>query len=183
FNEIKIKKLKELDIERLQEILISLNPSLHNTTDLKEKERIIKAIIIQKANQTPVSGKHIIKPLVLGVKLEREEIKKRITERLKRRLDEGMIEEVEELVKSGISYEKLIFFGLEYKFIGQHLSGELNYNDMFQKLNSAIHNFAKRQMTWFRKMEKEGINIHWLNGPDFEIAKEILSLNLSRFKI
>ena len=74
-----------------------------------------------------------------------------------------MIDEVEELISSGITYEKLNFFGLEYKFIGRYIRGDLNYNDMFQKLNSSIHKFAKRQMTWFRKMEREGIEIHWID--------------------
>ncbi len=88
-----------------------------------------------------------------------------------------MIEEVEKLLASGITFEKLNFFGLEYKFIGQFIKKEINRNDMFQKLNSAIHNFAKRQMTWFRKMEKEGVKINWVEGPDFEKAKEIIKTN------
>lgn len=85
-----------------------------------------------------------------------------------------MIEEVKSLMDSGVSYEKMVFFGLEYKFIAQYLKGELNKNDMFQKLNSAIHAFAKRQMTWFRKMEKEGVKIIWIEGPDFSKAKELI---------
>jgi tRNA dimethylallyltransferase len=100
--------------------------------------------------------------------LERNEIKRRITDRLKKRLDEGMIDEVKNLLDMGISHNKLSFFGLEYKFISQYLRGELNYNDMYQKLNSAIHSFAKRQMTWFRKMEREGININWFDGKDYD---------------
>ena len=120
-----------------------------------------------------------IKSLTIGVKLSRDEIKKRITARLKKRLDEeGMIEEVKSLMESGISYDKMIFFGLEYKFIAQYLKGELNKNDMFQKLNSAIHSFAKRQMTWFRKMEREGVVINWIDGPDFNKAKELIECNL-----
>ena len=85
-----------------------------------------------------------------------------------------MIDEVKSLMDSGVSYEKMIFFGLEYKFIAQYLKGELNRNDMFQKLNSAIHSFAKRQMTWFRKMEKESVVINWIDGPDFNKAKELI---------
>jgi tRNA dimethylallyltransferase len=90
-----------------------------------------------------------------------------------------MIEEVKGLLDKGLTYKKLYFFGLEYKFIGQYLKGDLNYNDMFQKLNSAIHNFAKRQMTWYRKTEKEGIKIRWLNGPDFQAAKKYIINNIS----
>ncbi len=102
-----------------------------------------------------------INSLTIGIKPEREEAKLRITERLKQRLANGMIEEVSELLRKGISIERLSYFGLEYKFVSQYIDGKLNYNDMFQKLNSAIHNFAKRQMTWFRKMERESIVISW----------------------
>jgi tRNA dimethylallyltransferase len=118
-----------------------------------------------------------ISSLIIGVRLDREEIKKRITARLKHRLENGMIEEVKRLIDEGISFERLDLFGLEYKFLGKYLKGELNYNDMFQKLNSAIHSFAKRQMTWFRKIEREGIKINWIDGPDFEAAKQIISQN------
>jgi tRNA dimethylallyltransferase len=115
--------------------------------------------------------------LVIGVRLERQAIKVQITERLKQRFDSGMIQEVKQLVEKGLSYGKLNFFGLEYKYIGLYLQGKLNYNEMFQKLNSAIHNFAKRQMTWFRKMEREGIKIHWTDGPDYEKACRIIQEN------
>ena len=160
--------------EELIELLRSLNPALHNTTDLTNRERIVKAIAVSKAEQDQTKTQNI-NSLVIGVYLSRDEIKKRITERLMKRLDEeGMIEEVKSLMESGISYDKMIFFGLEYKFIAQYLRGELNKNDMFQKLNSAIHSFAKRQMTWFRKMEKEGVMINWIDGPDFNKSKELI---------
>jgi len=164
------------DVE-LKEMLKKINPALHNTTDLNDRERIIKAITIAKAQNTHVDNTKI-NSFIIGVDLARNEVKKRITARLKKRLDEeGMIEEVKSLLDSGISYDKMIFFGLEYKFIAQYLKGELNKNDMFQKLNSAIHSFAKRQMTWFRKMEKEGIVINWIDGPDFNRAKELIEKN------
>lgn len=178
--EVKIseEKYSELDkhsLEELCEKLKKLNPNLHNTTDLLIKERVIKAIIITENNLNKnIEGRFDINSLVIGVKLEREKIKERITKRLKERLNNGMIEEVEKLIKSGITFEKLNFFGLEYKFIGQYLNGKLNYNDMYQKLNSAIHAFAKRQMTWFRKMEREGTNINWIEGPDVSKASEII---------
>ena len=112
--------------------------------------------------------------LVLGVKDDREQIKKNITKRLKTRLDDGMIEEVQSLVEKGITFDKLDFFGLEYKFIGRHIQGELSYNDMFQKLNSAIHKFAKRQMTWFRKMEREGVAINWMKNTEHERSIDLI---------
>ena len=171
--------LSSLSNEKLRDMLMKLNPTLHNTTDLNDKERIIKAIAVSKA-QHDKSENQKINSLVIGVNLSRDEIKKRVTTRLKKRLDdEGMIEEVKSLLDSGVSYDKMIFFGLEYKFIAQYLNGELNRNDMFQKLNSAIHAFAKRQMTWFRKMDKEGIIINWIDGPDFNKAKKLIERNFA----
>lgn len=164
--------------DELRDILKDLNPSLHNTTDLNDRERIIKAIAVSKTEQEKTKVQNI-KSLVIGVNLSRDEIKKRITLRLKKRLDEeGMIEEVKSLMDSGISYDKMIFFGLEYKFIAQYLIGELNKNDMFQKLNSAIHSFAKRQLTWYRKMEREGVVINWIEGADFNKAKQLIEQNV-----
>ena len=171
---IKATKFENYNLDELKSMLISLNPKLHNTTDLINKERIIKAIIIEQANVENTIITHEINSFNIGISLEREEIKKRITERLKKRLSEGMIEEVDNLMKDGISYERLKLFGLEYKFIAMYLKNELSYNDMFQKLNSAIHKFAKRQMTWFRKMEKEGVKIHWINGSSYEEAKILI---------
>ncbi|HOJ06722.1 MAG: tRNA (adenosine(37)-N6)-dimethylallyltransferase MiaA [Ignavibacteriota bacterium] len=163
-----------LNDEQLRDILKKLNPSLHNTTDLNDRNRILKAIAVSKALQDEIKGAEI-NSYNIGIKFSREEIKTRITSRLKKRLDnEGMIDEVKLLLNSGVSYDKMIFFGLEYKFIAQYLKGELSRNDMFQKLNSAIHSFAKRQMTWFRKMEKEGVVINWIDGSDFNKAKELI---------
>lgn len=166
------EELNKLTDEDLKSLLLKVSPKLHNTTDLSNRDRMIKAIIVKSAAEEPAVIK--IDSLVIGIKYERNEIKKRITERLKKRLKEGMIEEAKELIKSGLTYEKLEFFGLEYKYLSLYLKGELNYNDMFQKLNSAIHNFAKRQMTWYRKMEREGIEIFWLEGADVEKATEII---------
>ena len=177
-NEKKYHELEKLNLNDLKNTLNKLNPSPHNSTDLLIKDRVIKAIIIAENNLSKeIENKTKISSLVIGVTAEREEIKKRITTRLKDRLNNGMIEEVEELIKSGITFEKLNFFGLEYKFIGMYLNNELTYNDMYQKLNSAIHAFAKRQMTWFRKMEKEGIKINWIIGADILMASEIVEQN------
>ncbi len=176
FDETRYKELDEYDISDLKVKLKKINPSLHNTTDLLVKERIIRAIIIsEKENDKEVLKKSDINSLTVGIRLDREEVKKRITARLKHRLQNGMIEEVKRLIDEGISFERLNLFGLEYKFIGKYLNGELSYNDMYQKLNSAIHGFAKRQMTWFRKMEKEGIIIHWIKGPNYDEANQLIS--------
>jgi len=165
----RISELENYSEEKLRGILLSIKPKQHNITDLVSKERIIKAILIEEANQFENNqSQDYIYSLNIGIKLERIEIKKRITYRLKKRLEEGMIEEVKNLLDMGISHNKLSFFGLEYKFISQYLLGELNYNDMFQKLNSAIHSFAKRQMTWFGKMEREGVTISWFDGKDYD---------------
>lgn len=177
--ENKSENLKKFSDDELRKNLKEFNPSLHNTTDLNDRERILKAITVSKS-QKDKSETQKINSLIIGINLSRDEIKKRITARLKKRLnEEGMIEEVKSLMDSGVSYDKMIFFGLEYKFIAQYLKGELNKNDMFQKLNSAIHSFAKRQMTWFRKMEREGVVINWINGADFSKAKELIEKNFS----
>lgn len=168
--------LVNLDTEELKRILFSLTSNLHNTTDLIDKERIIKAINVARSNLSLSQNivKPEINPIVFGINIERALLKKKITERLKHRLNNGMIEEVKELLTTGVSHDKLKFFGLEYKFISLFLQNQLNYNDMFQKLNSAIYAFAKRQMTWFRKMEKEGIKINWIEGNDFDKAKNLI---------
>ncbi|MBU2494187.1 MAG: tRNA (adenosine(37)-N6)-dimethylallyltransferase MiaA [Bacteroidetes bacterium] len=182
-HEVEINKLKYAEYEKLSlnelcDKLKVLNSNMHNTTDLLIKERVIKAILIAEDNlNNKIINKPEINSFVIGVKYDREIIKDRITKRLKERLKTGMIEEVEKLLNSGITFDKLNFFGLEYKFVGLYLKGELNYNDMYQKLNSSIHAFAKRQMTWFRKMEKEGIHIQWIEGPDVLKAAELIEEN------
>ena len=174
FNQAEAEELREKDIHDLQKILKELNPILHNSTDLLDKDRIIKAIQITRSFEKDNPGWRNIHSLNIGISPPREIIKKRITERLKFRLANGMIEEVKKLIDDGISFERLDLFGLEYRFIGLYINGRINYNDMFQKLNSAIHNFAKRQSTWFRKMEREGVKINWIDSPDFNKAKEII---------
>lgn len=148
--------------------LLALNPKQHNHTDLNDRKRLLQAIHIaeSKHQQSPELVWPEFSALILGIKVSREETRRRITSRLQRRLQEGMIEEVNQLHTQGISWEKLDFFGLEYRFIAQHLKGELSYNDMFQKLNSAIHYFAKQQEKWFRRMERSGLQIHWLEQDE-----------------
>ncbi|MBT8380143.1 MAG: tRNA (adenosine(37)-N6)-dimethylallyltransferase MiaA [Ignavibacteria bacterium] len=167
-DEEKLKKLLSLDKNELLMLLFSLSSKLHNTTDLINKERIIKAILIEQSKENLSNEKSNIVSLNIGIKPERSIINQNITGRLKARLKSGMIKEVEALLQKGIKKEKLKFFGLEYRYLTQYVTGELNYNDMFQKLNSAIHNFSKRQLTWFRKMEKEGVEINWFKGTNYD---------------
>lgn len=173
FNE-RLDELNRMEHEKLVQILKQKVGSLHNQSDLKDKERTIKAIIIAEEKEGNKIKAKDISPFIIGVTDEKDKIKKRITERLKKRLKEGMIEEVEGLLRMGVTHNKLLFFGLEYKFISLFLRGELTYNDMYQKLNSAIHNFAKRQMTWYRKMEKEGIKINWIEAGDKRKAENLI---------
>ncbi|MBK9098611.1 MAG: tRNA (adenosine(37)-N6)-dimethylallyltransferase MiaA [bacterium] len=168
--------LGKKSMSELQEMLLQLKPKLHNITDFNSQKRLIKAILIEQARKQSDNKVININSLNVGIKLNREEIKNRITERLKSRLANGMIDEVKGLIQKGVSHEKLQNFGLEYKFISLHLIGKLNYNDMFQKLNSSIHTFAKKQMTWFRKMEKEGVEINWFRPEQYdEIENFVLS--------
>ena len=179
FNSSRINELEQMEIEDLRNLLLKLNSQIHYKRDLFSKERVIKTILVAEAKE---GLKYFpkINSLVLGVNMNRDEIKKRITERLKKRLDEGMVDEVKRLLESGITFERLASFGLEYKFISMHLQGKLNFDEMFKKLNTAIHQFAKRQMTWFRKMEREGVKIEWLNGADFDTACGIIDGSVSR---
>ncbi|MCB9175341.1 MAG: tRNA (adenosine(37)-N6)-dimethylallyltransferase MiaA [Flavobacteriales bacterium] len=160
-------ELEQKSIEELNNMLSDYK-TIHNTTDSIYKKRIIRAIEVAKfqtENDALIRDFPKIEHLIFGIDFDRAIIKKRITERLKHRLEhEGMIEEVKTLIANGVDPEKLKFYGLEYKLITQHLQDELSYNDMFQKLNSAIHQFAKRQMTWYRKMEKDGFTINWIDG-------------------
>lgn len=159
---------------KLQELLRELNPRLHNTSDLLEHDRLVRAIEIAYYEQghepEPLPE---ITPLIFGIRWEREELRRRITLRLQERLEQGLIEEVDRLHREGVPHERLEFYGLEYRFVSQHLRGALNRNDMFQKLNSAIHDFAKRQETWFRRMERNGTVIHWLDGAGEPLAEAL----------
>ena len=175
FNSPRFSQLEEYSIDKLTQILIQIKPELHNTTDLIEKNRIIKAIMIAEKSNENNKNEDKIDYLIFGITEEREIVKERIRNRLKQRLQNGMIQEVEKLLKNGITNEKLRFFGLEYKYLSMYLAGELNYNDMYQKLESAIIQFSKRQMTWFRKMEKEGIKIHWLKNNQGIEANELIT--------
>jgi tRNA dimethylallyltransferase len=160
-DELESKTLPEL------EAILKTYKELHNTSDVETRKRAIRAIEIEryyKENPEIEIDYPELNPLLIGIKFDREARRDRITFRLKERLNSGMIEEVEGLLKSGVSPEDLIYYGLEYKFLTQHVIGELSYDEMFKGLEIAIHQFAKRQMTWFRKMERSGSHIHWLDG-------------------
>ncbi len=165
-NEIRRKELQEMSLEELTKILSGYK-ELHNTSDIENKKRAVRAIEIeeyyQKHPEIDLSFPEI-NSLIVGVKFDRDSRRRRITQRLKDRLQNGMIEEVEKLLASGLSPESLTYYGLEYKYLTMYVTGEISYDEMFQSLNTAIHQFSKRQMTWFRKMEREGFQIHWLDG-------------------
>ncbi len=168
--------LARLSLEELRDRLRRATPRLHNTTDLLERDRLVRAIEIAECeNSREPEPLPEIRPVVLGMRLERDLLRRRITERLKARLDAGLVEEVARLHAAGIPWEQLEFYGLEYRFVALHLKGELSRNDMFQRLNSAIHDFAKRQETWFRRMERNGVVIHWLDGAG-EPCEEALAI-------
>jgi tRNA dimethylallyltransferase len=172
-------ELADLPLDLLADRLKHAVDRLHNTTDLLDRDRLLRAIEIAEYEKghapEPLPE---IRTLVFGVRWDRTALRQRITARLGERLEQGMVEEVVRLHDSGIPWETLEFYGLEYRFIARHLKGELNRNDMFQKLNSAIHDFAKRQETWFRRMEKNGIVIHWLDGTGDPLAEALEILQL-----
>jgi tRNA dimethylallyltransferase len=160
------RSLEKKSMEELKSILSSFR-KLHNTTDLDSRKRVIRAIEIEHYfNSFPdkQSGFPELNSLIVGVIYSRDVRRAMITHRLKQRLKDGMVTEVEELLKSGLSPDSLVYYGLEYKYITLYVTGKLSYDEMFKGLETAIHQFAKRQMTWFRGMERRGINIHWIDG-------------------
>lgn len=158
--------LEEKSLYELGELLSNYRP-LHNTTDTKNRRRVIRAIEIElfksQRGETDTSFP-AIESVIVGLTIDREVRRTNITARLKARLQEGMVEEVEQLLESGVTPKDLIYYGLEYKFVTQHVIGELSREEMFRKLEIAIHQFAKRQMTWFRGMERRGFTIHWIDA-------------------
>lgn len=153
-------------IEELTEIL-SAYKTLHNKTDIDTRKRAIRAIEIERYIRDSDENRTLfpeIKPLVVGVYFSREKRRERISERLKKRFEMGMEEEVRGLLNQGLTPEDLIYYGLEYKYITLYITGHLTYEEMYRSLETAIHRFAKRQMTWFRGMERKGIKIHWIDG-------------------
>ena len=177
------KSLENKNLSELETILSQFR-ILHNTTDTDTKKRAVRAIEIETYYETHPEIKvelPKLNPLIIGVDIDREKRRTRITRRLEERLKSGMIEEVENLLKEGVTPEDLIYYGLEYKFITQYLIGHLDYNEMVEQLNIAIHQFAKRQMTWFRRMERNGIQINWIDAllpMDEKVSIILEKLNL-----
>lgn len=155
--------------DELIAMLAAMRP-LHNRTDTGDRKRLIRALEIATLNkdQIPAADTFQLSSIVFGLRWERPALRQRITARLHQRLEQGMAEEVQNLIAGGIEPEKLMFYGLEYKYLTLYVTGELSFDDMFAQLNTGIHQFAKRQMTWFRRMERNGININWLEGEDGE---------------
>ena len=172
--------LEGKSLEELTALLASYK-KLHNSTDVDTPKRAIRAIEIEEYyKQQPVEHREFpqLNSLIIGVDIDRELRREKITRRLKQRLEEGMIDEVRNLLAEGIAPEDLIYYGLEYKYLTLHATGQLTFEEMFLQLETAIHQFAKRQMTWFRGMERRGFTIHWLDAtlPTEEKVEKIEQL-------
>lgn len=159
----------ELDTYELPQLTEKLKTykQLHNTTDVDTKKRAIRAIEIEEyylEHEAEIPEFPKINSLVIGVDIERELRREKISKRLRSRLDEGMVDEVKNILASGVSPDDLIYYGLEYKYLTNYVIGKMTYDDMVSELEIAIHQFAKRQMTWFRGMERRGFTIHWIDA-------------------
>lgn len=159
-------RLEGKSLEELTQLLMTYK-KLHNSTDVDTTKRAIRAIEIEEYyREQPPEYREFptLNSLIIGVDIDREWRREKITNRLKQRLSEGMVDEIKSLLAEGIDPEDLIYYGLEYKFLTLYAIGKLSYEEMFQQLETAIHQFAKRQMTWFRGMERRGFTIHWLDA-------------------
>ena len=181
-------RLEGRSLDELTEMLVTLKAqngsNMHNKTDVDSCQRAIRAIEIETYNlEHPVPRRELppVPSLIIGVDIDRDERRAKITRRLKARLEEGMIDEVRGLLAEGIPADDLIYYGLEYKFVTEYITGRLTYDEMFQRLEIAIHQFAKRQMTWFRGMERRGFTIHWIDAlqPMDVKVRQILDLRSS----
>lgn len=181
-------ELEGKSLEELTAILTSLKQqtgtTMHNTTDVDTAQRAIRAIEIEEYNlHTPMPKRQFpqIPYIIIGVNIDREHRREKITRRLKARLDEGMVEEIRGLLDSGIPAEDLMYYGLEYKYVTEYVIGKTSYEEMYRGLEIAIHQFAKRQMTWFRGMERRGFTIHWIDAlqpMEEKIGKILQIINL-----
>jgi len=171
-------ELQKMDMDAMRERLFKSNPALHNTTDTQDKSRLVRAIEIaehSKMHEFAEETEHpAIKPFIIGIRWERSVLRDRITARLKKRIDMGMIEEVKNLHNQGVNWEKLDSFGLEYRYVSRYLQGKMDFDEMFRELNTRIHQFSKRQMTWFRRMERQGIVINWVDNADYDSIKRLI---------
>lgn len=176
------EELAGQDLESLRHRLFSLRPEQHNRTDLDDRERLLRAIEVAEADRTAgdVQPPPDIRPLIFGIRWPREQLRERIRIRLRQRLEQGMIAEVETLLAQGVSHSVLDYYGLEYRFVSSYLQGALSRNDMEQKLYSAICQFAKRQETWFRRMERQGTQIVWLPGEGDPVSAALEAIKSVR---
>lgn len=168
------QSLQGKSLAELEQILASYKV-LHNKTDVDSAQRAIRAIEIEEYYRTEAPGRNEYEPinsLIIGVDIDRDTRRAKISQRLRARLAEGMVDEVRQLIDQGVKPDDLIYYGLEYKFVTQYVIGQLSYEEMVTQLEIAIHQFAKRQMTWFRGMERRGSTIHWVNA-DWETARKI----------
>lgn len=168
------QSLQGKSLAELEQILASYKV-LHNKTDVDSTQRAIRAIEIEEYYRTEAPGRNEYEPinsLIIGVDIDRDTRRAKISQRLRARLAEGMVDEVRQLIDQGVKPDDLIYYGLEYKFVTQYVIGQLSYEEMVTQLEIAIHQFAKRQMTWFRGMERRGSTIHWVNAA-WETARKI----------
>ena len=171
-------ELQKMDMDTMRDRLFKSDSVLHNTTDTQDRDRLIRAIEIAEYSKMHEFIEEIehprINPFIIGIRWERSVLRDRITERLKKRIDMGMIEEVKNLHNQGISWERLDSFGLEYRYVSRYLQGKMDFDEMFRQLNTRIHQFSKRQMTWFRRMERQGIVINWVDNADYDSIKRLV---------
>jgi tRNA dimethylallyltransferase len=170
-------ELEATPTEQLIEELLSHGP-LHNTSDVRDRNRLIRAIEIAEADPSTRAPSIALDSLVFGLRWDRRALRERITQRLRYRLEHGLLDEVRALLERGLTHDQLIFYGLEYRYVTEHLRGDIPYETMFDALNAAIHQLAKRQDTWFRRMERQGVAIHWLDAqdsPEVKAQKAVLS--------
>ena len=168
------QSLQGKSLAELEQILASYKV-LHNKTEVDSAQRAIRAIEIEEYYRTETPGRNEYEPinsLIIGVDIDRDTRRAKISQRLRARLAEGMVDEVRQLIGQGVQPDDLIYYGLEYKFVTQYVIGQLSYEEMVTQLEIAIHQFAKRQMTWFRGMERRGSTIHWVNAA-WETARKI----------
>ncbi len=172
-------RLEGRSLAELTEMLVELKrkngSTMHNKTDVDTAKRAIRAIEIETFNgEHPQEAAEIppIDNIIIGVDIDREERRRRISQRLRQRLDEGMVDEIRSLLDSGVAAEDLTYYGLEYKYVTEYVTGQLTFEEMFSRLEIAIHQFAKRQMTWFRGMERRGFTIHWIDSQ-LDMAEKV----------
>jgi len=189
-NEALRRRLSGLSLTELTEILVDLKnrngSNMHNRSDVDTAQRAIRAIEIEQYNLQHPTPERVLPPvdsIIIGLSIDRDERRRHITRRLKQRLDNGMVEEIRRLLDGGVSADDLVYYGLEYKYVTEYVIGKTTYDDMFRCLETAIHQFAKRQMTWFRGMERRGFTIHWVDAmlpmeEKIDRVKSVIALDL-----